>query len=502
LSIINTTTKLENRYIDILRFYILGFLKKLLFILPFLAHAAFAQVDSLTHAADTLKPAVFHELDSIEGSFNGQVDSLKQSYSQTKSRIDTLKISYQQKIDSLNKLGLSSAQYSHQVDSLNKQLAGVQQRATAKIDSLKGQVAAKVKSLNLPPEADKRITKLTSIDADIGDKIGLGNIKTAVPGPQAGGINAGVPSTNLPTANTGLPSVAAPDVGVQGNLDQLNQVTGKAGEVQQQIKEGVSVEKVEGAVEDRVAQLDQVKAIQGQALPGQPEMPIEMPDNGDAAKEQLMSMAKKEAVNHFAGKEAMLQEAMDKMSKYKEKYNSVSSIKDLPPKRPNPMKEKPFVERLVPGLTLQFHSNQNFLLDVNGSLGFKFTERIIAGLGWNQRWAYSIDSKEFSPSGRIYGVRSYGEFHFKKGFALRADVECMNTLVKETLTGISETGYREWVWSMFTGVKQEYRITSFLKGNAQVMYNLFDPHNKSPYGDRLNVRIGFELVIKKKPKTK
>lgn len=164
------------------------------------------------------------------------------------------------------------------------------------------------------------------------------------------------------------------------------------------------------------------------------------------------------------------------------------------------MKEKPFVERLVPGITLQFQAHQYFMLDVNGSVGYRFTERITAGVGWNQRWAFSIDSKEFSPSARIYGVRSYGEYHFKKGFAVRADLECMNTLVKENIVTISEAGQREWVWSAFTGLKQEYRITGFLKGNAQVMYNLFDPHHKSPYGDRINVRMGFEYVIKKKKK--
>jgi hypothetical protein len=472
--------------------YLCRFLKKLLLILPFLAQAAFAQVDSLTHVADTVKSAVDYKLDSIQGSFNKRTDSLKLSYSQTKSKIDTLKRGFQQKIDSLNKLELPTTRYSHQVDSLNKELAQVQQKTIAQIDSLKSQAAAKVKSLNLPPEAEGRISKLTSAV----DKLNL----PAVPGLEAGGINSNVPTVDLPKTNTGLPAVNTPGVNVQGNLDQLNQVTGNADDIQQQIKEGVSAEQVGKTIEDKAADLDQVKAIQGQSLPGQPEMPIEMPANGDAAKEQLMNMAKKEAMNHFVGKEAALQQAMDKMSKYKEKYNSVSSIKDLPKKRPNPMKEKPVVERLVPGLTLQFHSNQNFLLDVNASAGFRFTEHITAGLGWNQRWAYSMDTKEFSPEARIYGVRSYGEYHFKKGFALRADVECMNAFVKETITGPSENGHREWVWSAFTGIKQEYRITKSLRGNAQVMYNLFDPHNKSPYGDRLNVRMGFEYTIKKKKK--
>lgn len=463
-------------------------------------------------SADTLKSVIDHKLDSIEGSFTKQVDSLKHSYGQTKSKIENMKGGYQQKIDSLNNLKLPTGNYSHKVDSLNNKLAQVQQKAAAKIDSLKGRVTAKLKSLNLPPQAGERISKLTSsvdkislpsIDADINSKIGLDNINTSVPGLPAVGINTdGLPSAgNLSSTNTGLPSL--PGTNIQGNMNQLNQVTEKAGVIRQQVQEGVSVEQAGQAIEDKASQLDQVKAIQAQTVPGQPgALPLGVPANSDQAKEQLAALAKKEAVNHFSGKEAALMSAMDKLSTYKKKYNSVSSIKDLPDKRPNPLKEKPFIERLVPGITLQFQSFRYFMLDVNVSAGYRFTERITAGLGWNQRWAYSTDSKEFSPAVRIYGVRSYGEFNIKKGFSVRADVECMNTFVRQTITGAPETGHREWVWSAFTGVKQEYRISKNLKGNAQAMYNLFDPHHKSPYTDRLNVRIGLELVLKKKKKDK
>lgn len=465
-------------------------------------------MDSLTHAPDSLTAAVNHKLDSIEGSFNKQVDSLKQSYSKTKSKLSLLKNSYQKRLDSLNNLKLPTEKYTGKMDSLNNEIANVQQKTAAKIDSLKSKLNSNIKSLNLPPQADDKISKLNasvdklslpSMDADIAGKTGLGNINAAIPGLPVGVLNTdGVPSVDLPTATTGLPMVATPGVNVQGNL---NQVTGKAGEIQQQIKEGVSAEQVGQAIENEASQLDQIKAIQDQAMPGMPEgLPAKMPTSGEEAKEQLVTLAQTAAVNHFAGKEAVIQQAMDKMSKYKEKYNSVSSIKDLPDKRPNPMKEKPFIERLVPGITLQFQSNQDFLFDVNASVGFRFTDHITAGVGWNQRWAYTIDEKDFNSTARVYGVRGYGEYNFKKGFAVRADVECMNTLVKENLNGTSDAGHREWVWTAFTGVKQEYRISRGLKGNVQVMYSLFDPHHKSPYTNRLNVRMGFEFILKNKGK--
>jgi hypothetical protein len=486
-------------------------LKKLPIILLFFTHAAIAQVDSLTHVPDSLFASVNFKLDSIEGSFNKQVDSLKQSYGKTKSKLSLLKNGYQKRIDSLNNLKLSTEKYIGKMDSLNNEIANVQQKTAAKIDSLKGKLNAKIKSLNLPPQADDKISKLTasvdklslpSMDADIASKTGLGNINAAIPGLPVGVLNTdGLPSVDIPSTTTELPTVTTPGVNVQGNLDQVNQVTGKAGEIQQQVKEGVTAEQVGQAIETKASELDQIKAIQDQAMPGMSEgLPTEMPTSGGEAKEQLVALAQTTAIDHFAGKEAVIQQAMDKMSKYKEKYSSATSIKDLPDKRPNPMKEKPFIERVVPGITLQFQSNQDFLMDLNLSAGYRFTDHITAGVGWNQRWAYTIDAKEFNAEARIYGVRSYGEYNFKKGFALRTDVECMNTLVTENPNAISDVGHREWVWTVFSGLKQEYRISKTLRGNVQVMYNLFDPHHKSPYTNRLNVRMGFEFVLKKKAK--
>jgi len=69
----------------------------------------------------------------------------------------------------------------------------------------------------------------------------------------------------------------------------------------------------------------------------------------EQAKQQLVSQARKVAVDHFAGKQEQLKQAMDQMSKYKQKYESVQSIEELPKRPPHAMRGKPFYERLVPG---------------------------------------------------------------------------------------------------------------------------------------------------------
>ena len=486
-------------------------LKGLLFILPFLAHAAFAQSDSLKHAVDSIK-VVEYRLDSLERSFQQEIDSFKRSYAIKKAKIVSEQNHYQHAIDSLSKLKLPTDLHTKKLDSLNHDLTMLQRDASSKIDSLKNKVTANLQTFKGSSTAiTSKVSSLTasmdkinvpSIDADL-QFSGIGKLSGTIPGIPVNSVSASLPSGNLPgnlptatgkisNINASVPSV--PDLGVQSSLEQAKDITGKVGDVQQQLKDGVTLEKAEEVIEKQASGLEPIKALETQSG-----IPTLAPANGEEAKEQLKDMAKKQAVDHFAGKEATLQQAMEKMSKYKQKYNSVSSIKDLPDKRPNPMKEKPFVERLIPGITLQFQSQQYWMVDVYGSMGFRFTEHINAGLGWNQRWAYSAVDNDFSPSARIYGVRSYGEYEFKKGFAPRLEVECMNTEVSDVMNS-TETTRREWVWSAFVGIKQEYRITKNLRGNGQILYNLFDPHYKSPYGDRINVRIGVEYVIRKKMK--
>ena len=79
----------------------------------------------------------------------------------------------------------------------------------------------------------------------------------------------------------------------------------------------------------------------------------------------------------------------------------------------------------------------------------------------------------------------------------------MNTFVPTTVGtpfyGTNEAR-REWVWSVFAGFKKDYTFYKKIKGNVQVLYNLYDDHDNSPYVDRLNVRMGFEVGMKKKRK--
>ncbi|MFY4731112.1 hypothetical protein, partial [Nitrospira sp. BLG_2] len=220
-------------------------------------------------------------------------------------------------------------------------------------------------------------------------------------------------------------------------------------------------------------------------------------NNPDAVREKL----KEQAINHFTGKEELLSKSMEQVSKYKQKYSSVQSIKDIPKKVPNEMKDKPLTERLIPGVSFQYQFKNNYLLDIYGYAGYKLTSRITTGIGWNQRVARGQDNSYWNHNASIYGPRVFGNYSLGKGFIAHFELEVMNTFVSYNRTDPT-IGQREWVWSTMTGLKKEYRITKNLKGTILVLYNIIDPRHKSPYNDRLNTRIGFEYRIKKKPKEK
>jgi hypothetical protein len=89
--------------------------------------------------------------------------------------------------------------------------------------------------------------------------------------------------------------------------------------------------------------------------------------------------------------------------------------------------------------------------------------------------------------------------YWKKGFSFRGEAERINNFVAASqVFGQAEDG-RQWSWNFFVGVKKEYKFTKHIKGNIQVLYNVGHYiRNTNAYGDKLNVRMGFDFSLKKR----
>ena len=326
-----------------------------------------------------------------------------------------------------------------------------------------------------------------------GGNIGVGKLDDfKIPSTPASLDMNGVKDLNLNTPDTNIGEVS----GISGKVSEYG------GDVQGLTKGNVGqLNELPDAAEAKATELSGLNEAmeQTQTLDKYKQMTGQI-QNPDSLKQFAVQEVRQVAVNHFAGKEEELKKAMEVVSKYKLKYTSLNSLGDLKKRPPNEMKDKPWIERIVPGIAIQLQKEgDNVLVDFNPYFGYRFTGRITGGLGWNQRVAYNTDMNTFNQDAKIFGPRAFAEYKLWKGFSPRAEVETMNTNVPpQPYTPNVDPLTREWVWGFFVGVKKEYKFIKSVKGTALVMMRLTDPENKSPYGDVVNVRFGFEFPMKKK----
>lgn len=461
-------------------------------------------LSSLPQLPDSLLSS-YKKVDSIRADFNQQAGKIKNEYDSALSTLSSEKAKVTGAIDSLQKLNLPTDSYTKKLDSLNQKQSATTAQFNSKIADLKSKTTGKLDALELPPQYKEPVSALTkNIDG-----FSLDGKDMAVPGLE-------IPGFSLPDMEgLGNADLSKLDVGNLGALPKIETPVGDLGEVGSQLK-GVQedvkniaggdlneVKNIPKAIEDQAGKVDGVAELQKQSgVIDDYKGKLEAVKNPDSAKNMAMEMAKEKAIDHFAGKEEQLKTAMQQMSKYKQKYSSVSSIKDLPKRKPNAMKGKPLIERFVPGLYFQYQQKTFNLFDFNPYVGYRISGLFTGGLGWNQRFAYDRRNHEWNNSrGRIYGPRAYLDTKIGKGFSGHLETEVMNTFVPSVISGtMLDHGQREWVWGMMIGLKKEYKIYKNLRGTVLFQYNIFNPKYKAPYVDRLNSRIGFEYVLKKKKK--
>jgi hypothetical protein len=439
----------------------------------------------LTMPVDSALEEQLAELDSIQQTANDELAALKGEYDSLSAGYESLGQRLQHQIDSLNRLKLPTRTLTAKLDSVSREKEEKLAALTRKAEDAKQSVKEKINNLNLPDEVNGPVNEYTRALDRL--DISLPSTEFRLPG---------FSGKEIP--NLALPNFKNPIPDDFGNLDlsRINspsaRIPKEVSGIPQDLPESLALEELAAKAEEKAGEL--AKEHLGD-MTGAPTIPDE-----EAAREMIATEVKKQAADHFAGNHEQLKAAMDLMSKYKKKYPSVQSTKDLPKRVPNPMKGKPLRERLVPGISLQVQRRNDWWFDLNPYLGYRFTGRITAGLGWNQRIPYDFNTGQYNSNIIVYGPRAYGEFRLSNVLAPRLELECLNTPVR-TPPDLAYD-HREWVWSMMVGMKKDYRISKSLRGNAQVLYNVFDKHHKSPYIDRLNIRMGLELTLSKKPKTK
>ena len=459
------------------------------------------------------------------------IDSLKPDLSRFNHKMDSLKGKISHRIDSLKNLSLPTEKYSQLLDSLNK-------RGPVKdIKEAEVKLAAFQTKMNEPYH--KANQSVNNLNNKVNEKLSIinkagGNIPgtiiqsvklsgTTLPNlSQSSGMNNPLSGTNLsstnlntsenklkgigttPGFNFNKPKIEIPNVDMQKSLSEVKEVTGKMNGYSKDLKNITSgnpesLNQLSKDAEKQVLKLNELKGLQqNQAELTKYEGMMGQIKDADAMKNLGKQEIQKQAFNHFAGKEQMLQQAMDKLSSYKLKYHELASLKDTILRRPNAMHGKTLRERIIPGFTMQFINSKDFTMDLNMSLAYRISGKINAGAGWVER--IYVSNWQMKRGNTVYGVRSFGEFRLKKGLWFRAEGEYINAMIPQQNPGVGPTdsSHRLWEWNVATGLKTDFQIYKGIRGNVQTLYRIWSNEAQSPYPERLIVRMGFEFPMRKK----
>jgi hypothetical protein len=459
----------------------------------------------------------------ISVSREGSTPDLDFGHHEVLNRIDSLQSGLTQKIDSLISLPDADDVIGKKVDGLKSQLDSM------KNPGVVGDARVEVSKLQEPGQ--KLEEKVSTLEGKVNEKLGLFSSNGAnTPGsidvslPSAPGVDEALgdinPELDFPDKNLSLPEAGdltnidgASDVKegisevtnsqalfeVKDVTNEISAATGQinsyAGEVEN-LKEG----NVDQVVETRAGDLEPVKNLREEIDPAtdSTELIKKWNSNPEVAKELALNKAKEQAGNHFLGHENDLKAAMEKLSGMKAKVPDKDQVVDLFAKHPQSLKHQSFRQRLIPGFAFQIQKAQSFWFDLNPQAGYKINGRWLSGFGLNYRWAFDLREIEWENKQRIYGPRMFAQFRVKDNFWLKAEVEYVNSPLRASWPINSEIIGRGWICSFFGGIKKDFQFSKHVKGHVQMLYNMYNPEKKSPYTDRLNVRMGFDFPMSKK----
>lgn len=399
-------------------------------------------------AKDLSKPA------AVASKVNQEVSNLspQKQVALYNKRVKKIQKRLQHRIDSITKLKVkdpgvakSEAVLKHKLDSI-KSAGPIKdiKDAEQKLAKLESGMNGKLKGLE--GKANKELADLK--------KMGVNTPNLSLPNPSVPDLNApnlNVPgvSTSLPninkgsTLNTNLPNVTTPSLGdasipsnsfsvpgtspglntntsnltnnilpnnelqnLEKDASQITKATGDISKAEGEMK-NLNPDKLESTLEKDAQNIKEVKQFSGEAMQAEQykKMVEKWESDPEYRKELAVTKAKEQAINHFAGQEKQLMAAMQQLTNVKKKYKDAEGVLDMFKRPANPMKGKPFIERLRPGFNLQYQYKNQSLIDFNPQVGYRISGRLTAGIGWNERWGYDFSKWTYVSQDHIYGPR-------------------------------------------------------------------------------------------------
>jgi len=335
-----------------------------------------------------------------------------------------LKLSPTDKLDSI-KLNHVSRLLS-ELDSLQRGLPS-EGKLAAKMDSIKQASLQKIKEklsfkerVNIPlNDQEKSFLQKHGLPLD---KLNLSNRLDGIDIPKLPGSSNGndLSSTLDKVKGNGdltnkLPSIPT----VQGivpeqlktAVDRANSVKEELGSVKDDIKEAKEkgldyTEHADELAEESLKKLKEVKALEGQLsaaekLKQAQQAELEKIKNAQAELEKIKNaqhlrdqLASGKVTEKVLANEEQVKAYMEKMAKYKKKFDKLPDIRYVPKIKPNAMKGRPLKERFAPGMLFQIvKSDQTVSWYLAPEVLYKFSGTFSGGVAGVYRFQYNLSPK-------------------------------------------------------------------------------------------------------------
>lgn len=494
--------------------------------------------DSILNKVDSVKDAVQQRIDSTKNSSQQKIDSVKNA---TQQRIDSVSRKFSQvnlnKIDqALSGKGDSVAAYI-----ATNQLRGIDS-LQQKIDEVSGKASSWVQS-KVMNKKDSLLTDLTDsfklddqINQDILDKTNIQLPVTDTPSiPIPDDVNLpplieksdllkhNVPNVSIPLFDAeiknkvGLENI--PDLNTdieilndsgKLNIDVLKKMPGNERiEVLTDNLEGIEQVKSEISkikdpniqdvdtkmLETKVAELAGVdkletEAQQLKALQAQHEAMLQRYKDKKLLQDEITrksSNVKNSVINKSS---EVLKQVHEQTSKARKLNSAVQSVKDMPKRRTNEMKGKPFFYRLQPGVTIQSSNDTIFTIETGIQFGYRLTGRLTIGVAGIHRFGFSDEFKYFVSSDHTYGYRGFVSFTAFKGFYLQGEYERLRLYVVDVSFSEKKVDHTA---TIAVGLGKQFTISKNWAGSILGIYRI-QSRDSIPKISRFGIRLGFTFT--------
>ncbi len=470
------------------------------------------------------------ENDSLKQAWQSQLDKLDK-LSLSNHRLDSLQRHYQSRIDSLKALDLPHEKYLTALDSItslpnekiSEKMTAWQEQGKEKLQSWKNDISEKtdvsvpdvheeipLEEMDLAGVETSAITeKVTMKELDTGlalpdELVDTGELKEELKLDKVQQEVAEI--QDMPIAELEKAKEAVHMDDISGELDKVSELSSEGeryAEEAQAVKEGdfTSVEEKAGqemsnnfdeiaGLEEHKGALEQARQEHEEYLELQREYLVQAKQYNDPefVKQRIMEKSKYVANQKLVEYKSQVENAQKELLNLK--MDTLRSLADIPDATEWPLKD-----RMILGTNLEVSRDEVTRLDLAPYIGFMLNDRWHIYGGYMYRIRFNNDKTRLQTDSPVYGPRLATTYRFFKGFYVRFSGEQIRANVP--VSGKGDESTREWVYGAYAGIGNRYNIARHVKGTVQLMYN-FLHDAESPYTRTFNIRMGFEVDLKKR----